>query len=275
MRAFPDLTDLDTFPYPESSWLEFKETVEAAKNKLIPTVCAFLNTEGGYLVVGVVDISLDLKGIRKTKEYDGLVLLVDNIYHTKNIISEDGNSVPIGHVSIKLIETATKAKLAVVTVLPGNGVKYKCLMPGRTSLYTSYYRLNASNYNILNHIENKIYTQEDLNAALQVVRDKYQDKVYSEKEFRQTLWAKTNKLQEKINKQAEQFQEVLGASKEIERKLEDILEERRKQDKLLMAMILEQKKKMEKILEQKESQSTPSLTNSLTQLFLNCFCLSS
>ena len=154
MIAFPDITNLDVFPYAEGYHFEFKKSSASITNeKLISTICAFLNTEGGYYIVGVEDGSRNILGVNENKDLDHFLLRVDDIHHLKHITYDD--STPISTETMKVLTFPVKNKkvLCVIQVIPEEGKKY-ILSSGQ-----AYYRLSASNLkcsNVKNHIDNLI-----------------------------------------------------------------------------------------------------------------------
>jgi hypothetical protein len=75
----------ERFPWPEGQQFEFKETWGACTtSKMHETICAFLNSAGGYLIYGIQD-SGKILGISR-EEADKVLLRADDIYHTKKIV---------------------------------------------------------------------------------------------------------------------------------------------------------------------------------------------
>lgn len=74
----------DRFPTPEGQQFEFKETWGACTtSKMHETICAFLNSAGGYLLYGIQD-SGKILGISRD-EADKILLRADDIFHTSKI----------------------------------------------------------------------------------------------------------------------------------------------------------------------------------------------
>jgi predicted HTH transcriptional regulator len=146
MIPFPDLEGCTKFPYLEGIHFEFKSSfpaVDAKSNtKLSETVCAFLNTDGGYLIVGVKDDTREFLGIPVNKTLDCFFLRCDNIYHCNHIVHEDGTSISPGTVTAMTV-LANGKTLCVVKAVPEPGQKY------RLNTGEMYYRLSASNFRVL------------------------------------------------------------------------------------------------------------------------------
>ncbi len=151
MIPFPSIEGLTTFPYPEGIQFEFKKTFTSVarsvktKDKLYQTICAFLNTQGGYLIYGIDDETREIHGvpITKSKELDAFLLKVDNIYHSNILMQENGTPLVPGTVVATIVPvTKYQTHLCIVKVTP---------TPGVTCIFHSgekYVRLSASNYHV-------------------------------------------------------------------------------------------------------------------------------
>lgn len=177
------IATLETFPLSEGRTLEFKASWNCAKMKLAQTVCAFLNMEGGHMVVGVHDETLAIHGIRASKkEMDSILLQIDDIYHHQLVYSTDG--APLHKNAIKarfvaranggyvLVISATKDEVEREYVTTSNGdVGLKRLSENAKIQQTKhayyYVRLMASNYCTAHH---KLYTRADLENELQFLQ---------------------------------------------------------------------------------------------------------
>jgi predicted HTH transcriptional regulator len=152
MDPFPELTGLTIFPKPESNTMEFKIAFNFTKEfmtKIYATLCGFLNGAGGYMVFGIEDTQRTIYGLNcPTKEIDAFIVRLDNVYHDKTIVEENGNSVSIGTITTRVLDvysnepSAPSKKLVLITAIPVAGTRYKC-KDG-----TMWFRLSASNYRI-------------------------------------------------------------------------------------------------------------------------------
>jgi predicted HTH transcriptional regulator len=146
MIPFPDLEGCTKFPYPEGIHFEFKSSfpaVDAKTNtKLVETICAFLNTDGGYLIVGIKDDTREFLGVEVNKKLDAFFIRCDNIYHSNNIVHEDGTTISPGTVTAMTVPANGKT-LCVVKATPEPNQKY------RLNSGEMYYRLSASNFRLL------------------------------------------------------------------------------------------------------------------------------
>lgn len=168
LPSFPtDIRRLSTFPYIEGQQWEFKESgTDICLKKLTATVCAFLNSAGGYMVFGIRDDGCVL-GISR-KAIDKIMLSVDNIIHTGTI----KNTTTGGHVtpaelkaySVELAGWKGDNRLLVVEVASMNtGHIYK--MNNGVAMY----RLSASNLTSTTFIlgdEHALKDMHDINEKL-------------------------------------------------------------------------------------------------------------
>jgi hypothetical protein len=74
----------DMFPLPEGQQIEFKQSL-FDKKKLVHTACAFLNTCGGYYIIGVWD-DAKIVGVLRNK-VDETLLRVDQIIQEHRIVN--------------------------------------------------------------------------------------------------------------------------------------------------------------------------------------------
>lgn len=77
----------------ESDWLEFKQNIsEGIAKNIQESICAFLNRNGGYIIVGVSD-NLEIVGVDLTL-YDNFINnTLDSIYHQALIIYGDTGNI--------------------------------------------------------------------------------------------------------------------------------------------------------------------------------------
>jgi predicted HTH transcriptional regulator len=150
LPEFPTSAPNGIFPYTEGLHWEFKETDPVA-TKIRETICAMLNAEGGYIVIGVRDDRY-ICGL-SDKMLDKHLLTVDNIHHCGSIVHEDGS--PITLECVKSSSACFDEKYVVrITVQPEGGVRYKTVMGDM------YIRLSASNHKVRTE---RLYTESDIN----------------------------------------------------------------------------------------------------------------
>lgn len=155
---------METFPYMEGFQWEFKET-PINNDKLLPVVCAFLNGEGGWIIVGIHDIDRSICGIPdciKDKVMDSFIVRCDNILHQNLIVREDGK--PMSHKCIHArVVFNSSRRIIVVRVEPEPNTTYSCYDGSR------YIRLSASNYRMTTE---RYYTQNDMNIMIEKISKK-------------------------------------------------------------------------------------------------------
>lgn len=124
----------------ESNQIEYKVNT-ISFDKLKKTVCAFLNTIGGYIFIGIND-DRQILGI-EPKVADNLALLVDQIICLKAIMRDDESEL-----------TTSEASATIVPVVGSHGRVILIIRVQPASLSQNYmwptgeryFRLNASNY---------------------------------------------------------------------------------------------------------------------------------
>jgi hypothetical protein len=231
MQPLPDLSAATHFPWPESSWVEYKESLsKCIQLKVRDTICAFLNTGGGYIVIGVRDSDRFILGVESDKVADTFQLRLDDIYHQGIIVKEDGSPLPIGTVTVATVPTATKS-LLIATVRPELGVTYR-MKDG-----TRWYRLNASNYRLT--MENTLLTNEEVAAKIKA----------AVKEARIEKQREVDRIRTKLTEIQKDFLAVAGAAKEVERKADRLAKELQEVQQALFDTILQKKEEVEVQLE--------------------------
>jgi predicted HTH transcriptional regulator len=236
MIPFPELEDCTKFPYPEGIHFEFKCSFRAVdaktKTKLVETICAFLNTDGGYLIVGIQDDTREFLGIEINKKLDAFFIRCDNIYHNDHIVHEDGTAISPGTVTAFTVPANGKT-LCVVKATPEPGQKY------RLNTGEMYYRLSASNFHLLAKSES---------ITMRV------------SEFHHAIFNKTRQIKE-------DYQKLVRYTVEVEKKYSDdqiikesmsdhykaLMQKYEEATKLLHESILQQKKMKEEELYGKQS----------------------
>jgi len=150
----------EKFKYSESNWLEFKESINSCpKVKIIETVCAFLNTGGGYIVIGINDKE-KLVGIKsKPKDIDLFKLSIDNHISSNSIIYQNDEVILEKYLLITDIVNKNKLKFILIKVTPQDNHNYK-LMNG-----SIIHRLNASNRKIKS---TKLMTESSFLSSIEI-----------------------------------------------------------------------------------------------------------
>ena len=153
------LAKIDIFPYIESRQFEFKKSI-GFTDKIAPTLCAFLNSDGGYMIFGIEDTTRRLIGLKNTyKQVDSFITSnVDSIYHTSTIVEQEtGKPVDPEQIKTSIVERPNGTYIIIIQAVRKDGVQYQ-MNDGHI-----YYRINASNYRVKNE---KIYTEIEVKNML-------------------------------------------------------------------------------------------------------------
>lgn len=253
----PDISTLTHFPIPESNWLEFKvATTPCMLNKLPITICALLNSSGGYIVVGVEDASLLIVGI-SVIEYDRLALFVDNIFRSGSVLRFDGKILPLETLKCSHEMTSNGKRIAVIKITPEEDTKYKL----RNN--EMYYRLSASNFRY--SMEREMFTKQEMEvyaikraSAFQQIADQKSELVERLQNDCDSLLSQAKKLEKDKDTLLESLDKYTTESEYLKRELE-------KASKCLEYTILSNKQ-----LKEKELYSSKS---GFIELLKSLFCV--
>jgi predicted HTH transcriptional regulator len=176
-----DLSNLKKFPYSESKHIEYKLGIKTfTTEKIYELVCSFLNSGGGYIIVGVEDTTHNIVGISNEKEIDNIILICDQII-TNNIIVLQDNTCGLhkNNIIISTIDVNNTKKIIIIKIIPDKNKEYM-LKEG-----TIWMRLNASNYKLRGC---KLYTEADvsskINTTIQNINREYKKNIKKlEKQF--------------------------------------------------------------------------------------------
>ncbi len=233
LPTLPDFTKLTRTPQPESDWIEYKESKNAIfPQKLRETTCAFLNTHGGYIIVGIND-ERKIVGI-PLKDVDTCLRRVDDIYHERSVLHEDGTPLPIGVLKAKAMELPSGLFLILYTIKPEEGKSYVL------NDSSKFYRLAASNYR--HTLENQFFTASDL----QFIIDK-----------------RVKMQRANMTKIQQDYQTLLTLTKEQNVSLAKLTKETQMLQSALHQAILNHKK----MVEEDEEYQPPTFFQRLTRLF--------
>jgi predicted HTH transcriptional regulator len=174
-----ELMTLTYFPYAEGKQYEFKQAFNeyrqninrSTAERIEQTICAFLNSDGGYIVCGIRDEDRAIIWMDLTPyQLDEILLKIDNIYHGKMIYTTDLEDITIHNIQTKVLEKGGKY-LIIIKVEPYSDKEY------RTYEY-KWYRLNASNYA---EKKEKFFRAKDISSLLNIeankVRVRYTDNI--------------------------------------------------------------------------------------------------
>jgi len=155
------LKDLSIYPDFESNKLEFKTNLVPGDKILVP-ICAFLNSGGGYIILGIDDTTRAIKGIDKSsKEIDEFILNIDTIYHVRKIVTDNCSPLIHTNVQTQLITQKDNKPVIIISVTPSLNTQYQ-LADGNI-----YYRVNASNWKINS---SPMYTEHEMQTKVHHVR---------------------------------------------------------------------------------------------------------
>ena len=129
----------ERFPFPECHILEFKRSFrDEQKRRYIETGCAFLNSDGGHLVFGVVDHDRTIIGCRmNVKDIDDFNIFADHIHN--QIMYSDGFIISPNCVKTRIEKISKNRYVGIVSFFPEKDKTYQ-LSDG-----SIYKRINASN----------------------------------------------------------------------------------------------------------------------------------
>jgi predicted HTH transcriptional regulator len=111
------------FKFGESTIFEYKVSInQSGFQKYLETLCAFLNTKGGFLIFGIND-NLNLTGLSiANAEIDKFILKIDNILSTNQIIGRTTNNTTTRltprNLLVEPIFNSQKKKFIIIKVIP-------------------------------------------------------------------------------------------------------------------------------------------------------------
>lgn len=137
----------EEFCYSEGKHIEFKKSYNPVnQRKYCETICAFLNSQGGYLLFGIDDNRI-MCGMTK-KHIDDIGLMADSCYTT--LITTSGEELPLECITTRIIISSCD-KLCIVVIKCEKTHNLYQFQNGNT-----YYRNNASNF----HYSGIVYRRE-------------------------------------------------------------------------------------------------------------------
>jgi hypothetical protein len=249
----------DQFPYPEGQQFEFKETWGACTtSKMHETICAFLNSAGGYLLYGIQD-SGKILGISRD-EADKILLRADDIYHTSKIVNcVSGKTPPASAIRGSVLRLCTRLQnrphpterfIAILTVVnPDHNHTY------RMSSGDIMIRLSASNFRSKSTTLSSFEELIRDNRALEAEKSKY----YTERNrYRKEFMVMEHSHRELSIRIKECLMDVTSARAETQAALE-----------LLHARILAEKAAAERAVA--SNASNPTLKSWIPDWIMGCF----
>ncbi len=158
------------FKFSESNTFEYKQSIESSNfAKYIETICAFLNSKGGYLIFGITNDLIPIGLSTSNDELDKFVLRVDNIISTNKIIGKNNDTDQIvklnsTNLTTQMITNSKKKKFIIIKIVPTPNTLYQ-IDSGKI-----YYRLGASNYHDKNE---RFYKQSELEHEIKQSEEKF------------------------------------------------------------------------------------------------------
>ncbi len=127
------------FPYVEGAHLEFKGGFNVPRKTIYQTMCAFLNSGGGHIILGIDDATHKIVGISQNrKEIDKYLLSIDNLIRNRALQTTTGEGLSQNEITTEVIPWGEKW-IILHTILPKPDTKYQ-FSNGEVLV-----RLNASN----------------------------------------------------------------------------------------------------------------------------------
>ena len=156
-----EFASLDIIEEYEGRYYEYKSNLMPG-DKIIPTICAFLNSGGGNIICGIDDATHQIKGVIKPiKHIDAFLLNIDSIYHMKKIITMDKTLIGPSTITTQIHKQKEGNPVIVIIIKPDINTKYQ-LANG-----TIYYRVNASNYKITTE---RMFSELDVNLKISRIK---------------------------------------------------------------------------------------------------------
>jgi len=173
----------------EGTEIEYKKSFHINQyTKYRETICAFLNTTGGYIIYGILN-DCNIIGCKLNElEKDNILLFVDRLYAI--LIKNNGESLHRDSLKVNFHEIAKNIYIVVISCFKEDKCTYQFINGD------SWIRLNASNFKV-NQL--KLYTKDDLK---QKVKKEllYINDVHSN-EIKETIVMVSDILYEKQNKE--------------------------------------------------------------------------
>ena len=127
------------FPFPEGQQIEFKEN---KPKKMYDTLCAFLNTSGGYYIIGVADNGT-IRGVERSV-VDCILLKIDNSIRNGNLLNiTTGTAAGLKEITTTVIKLdSRKFKELFLLIIRAESTDTSHVFQTESGIW---YRLNASN----------------------------------------------------------------------------------------------------------------------------------
>jgi predicted HTH transcriptional regulator len=104
----------DIYPHPECTQLEFKKSFHINQHaKYRETICAFLNTNGGHIIYGILDNCIINGCTLDQLEKDSILLFVDGIYTI--LKNTDGENISKEKIKVCFEEIAKNVYIVIIS----------------------------------------------------------------------------------------------------------------------------------------------------------------
>ena len=133
-----EIISMTEFPYLEGTCIEYKKSIKD-KFKIEATLCAFLNTDGGYLICGIFDDRkinwLELE----EKEIDYFLAKIDSLTSNRVIRLSNGDAIHHDAIKARVVKNKENKYIIILSANRKSGFTY-------TYQGNIIYRLNVSNF---------------------------------------------------------------------------------------------------------------------------------
>ena len=143
----------DVYPYPEGMQLEFKKSFHINQHtKYRETMCAFLNTNGGHIIFGILDNCIINGCLLSENERDSILLFVDSIYTI--LKKTNGDSISKNEIKVYFEEISKNNYIIIISCY-----KHESDLDYQFLGGDSWVRMNASN---MKTKYGKLYSVQDV-----------------------------------------------------------------------------------------------------------------
>jgi len=158
----------DTYPISECNQIEFKKSFHINQHsKYRETMCAFLNTNGGHIIYGVLDNCI-ITGCSLTEvEKDNILLFVDGTFTI--LKTTLGDNIPKDKIKVRFEEISKNIYVIIISCYKTNDENIYQFLSG-----DSWIRMNASN---MKTKYSKLYSVQDMFMIRNKINKKYEDTI--------------------------------------------------------------------------------------------------
>jgi predicted HTH transcriptional regulator len=159
----------DKYPIPECNQLEFKKTFHVNQHsKYRETMCAYLNTNGGHIIYGILDNCI-INGCSLTdNEKDSILLFVDGTFTIMK--TTNGNNISKDKIKVEFEEIAKDIYIIIISCYKTKDDNNNYQFLGGDS----WIRMNASN---MKTSYGRLYSVNDICMVKTKIYKKYEDTI--------------------------------------------------------------------------------------------------